>query len=474
MTDKLFDNFIRDSLNNYSSPVPKGLWEKIIDDKDQKPKFFWWKYNAGWILALSFIVIVSSIYVAINYHLNNTIIENKSTHNSSTQPLSTTTKSESEIHNKSNTTAQLPNIAEITDKQVHTLSNTSDTENFSFSKNKRFIAKLEKRAANQSKINTPKNIFTSQQLLNNSTDELPIDNSFSLTSKQYSPENIISFPNNNIYRKNNLHWPPLNLKNILGIGSNDCPSVNGNPKSDVYVEAYISPDYSGKSLYGNGLSAAYLQKKDSTEKMSVGFSAGVRLSKTIGDHFIIKAGFQYAQINERFAERKINQTQTTTVIISRTLVRPQGDTTINDTTSVTQIGYRTIKNMNHYKNVEIPISVGYEFGKPDDKWKFAVNGGAILNIASWFNGYTIDTAMNIISANSKGVNGFYKTAVGLNLFGSVSIIRNISEKMDVFAEPYFRYGLNNTTSSAGFSQKFNTIGIQLGVRMKLRNGRHHL
>ena len=36
------DNFIRTQLNNYSTPVPDGLWEKIVRDKDERPTVFWW------------------------------------------------------------------------------------------------------------------------------------------------------------------------------------------------------------------------------------------------------------------------------------------------------------------------------------------------------------------------------------------------------------------------------------------------
>jgi len=37
MTNKLFDSFVNDKLKDYESPVPDGLWEKIIA-KERKTK----------------------------------------------------------------------------------------------------------------------------------------------------------------------------------------------------------------------------------------------------------------------------------------------------------------------------------------------------------------------------------------------------------------------------------------------------
>lgn len=63
--------------------------------------------------------------------------------------------------------------------------------------------------------------------------------------------------------------------------------------------------------------------------------------------------------------------------------------------------------------------------------------------------------------------------VGVSILGSVSVIRNIDERTDAFIEPYFKYGISSINSAAGFSQKFNTIGVQAGIRFKLNYVKHH-
>ena len=468
MTDKLFDNFVRDKLENYPSPIPEGLWEKIANEKTKRPKAFWWENNGGWYAGMGIIALFSGVYFILN-NLKEKNIEFNSTLPNTVPVISGTATELKKTANQAKTIhlrdsfnqAEMANTASSLQAISKNNSDTKEasTAEFGFSKNKKFISSL----LSRSKNNEGANQITTG-LNNEEAFALPVKNK---VESQYFSSNSLA-----LYNSNTLHQPPLNLKNILGLG-NDCPSANGYKPNTVYVETYLSPDYSFKLLQSKGVSNAYLQKKDSTEHMGVGFSAGVRLAKKMGDHVLLKAGIQYSQIDEKFAQRLVNESQTTTVIVTRTIVRAQGDTTIRDTTSVTQTGYKVTKSNNHYKNVDIPISIGYEFGDPESKWKIGLNGGVIFNVASWFNGVTLDTAYNIISADSKGSSGFYKTKVGLSFTGSVSIINNISPTLDIFAEPYFRYGNYTTNSSAGFSQKFNTVGIQLGLRMKI-SGRQHL
>lgn len=478
MPDKLFDNFVRDKLGNYPSPVPEGLWDKIINDKNRRPKGFWWTNNMGIFAAIAVATVLTGVYFIVNNQKQNQsnnnftlqTISSGSTNNNNQSQKNTSTVSQDEqalaINNDDKNTAASTKENAATTNEI-ALSSSSKNKFLSSGfagaevhHSKRISSLIQK---NYLIIGNNDNSYN--QTVNSE------DGLFLLAEKKSSSGELMNSYRNNLYNRNSTYNPPLNLRSILGLGS-DCPSANGSQRNDWYLEIYGSPDYTMKSLSGNGLSNTYLQKKDSAEKMRDGFTVGARFAKTVGDHFILKAGLQYSQINERFSMRSENQRVTTTVIISRTVVRPQGDTTFNDTTSVTQIGYAVRTNMNHYRNVEIPISLGYEFGEEKDKWKIGLNGGVIVNIASSYIGETLDTTLNIVSYNSKGSTGFYNTKVGLSLYGGVSLIRNINDRIDVFAEPYFRYNLSNLSSSIGYSQRFSAAGLTLGVRMKLNKRQH--
>ena len=477
MDEKVFDDFISTKLENYASPVPDNMWEKIVRDKDQRPKGFWWINNYGFLTAIAIIIIIAgSLFYVTNQKENN--LKNKiSSTISTTSNQSINKQNKNSDFNNNNSTEEINNTNQstITNTEINaaptsvTLSRKKDVNNISSGfminhRNNNLLSFLQNKNSKKSVI-----IPLMNESENQST-QLS-ENDLQNFSSQKNVNGELMTLNKNIYSLNNLHNPPLNLKNILGLG-NDCPSANGDQRNDWYLQVYASPDYTRKSLSGNGLSNVYLQKKDSAEKMSGGFTIGAKISKNVGDHVMLNAGIQYSQLNEKFNLSTVNETRTTIVIVSRTVVRSQGDTTFNDTTTVTQIGYAVRKNLNSYKNIEIPIGIGYEFGEAKDKWKLAVNGGIIINVTSWYNGETLDTSYKVVSVDSKGNGGFYKRSTGLSAYGSISLIRNINDKLDVFAEPYFRVGLSPISSTIGYSQKFNAAGLIIGVRMKLNKKQH--
>lgn len=475
MTEKLFDDFVRDKLKDFPSRVPEDLWGKIITDKEYRPKAFWRLNNPVLIAAIGFVALLTGgyfIYIANNKNTiennNQAIVSQKN--NLSTQKNITDNTNSTLITSDSSKNNNLPadknTQTKVDNSAVSALNNTKQQgPNNTFPGNKNSVPALAPLNSKKSTISSGNNNIPHPVTLKEEYD-MPI------TRKVSSYAELVKLYPNHLHTLNNLPNPPFNLRSILGLG-NDCPSVYGNHQSDWWLEIYASPDYSNRVLAGNGVSNLYLQKKDSTEKMRFGYTVGARISKSVGDHFMLKAGLQYSQINEHFSQRKESETKTVTVIITRTIVRPQGDTTFKDTTSVTQIGYVIKSSRNHYSNFEIPVSIGYEFGQKRDPWRFAVNGGAIFNITSWYSGETIDTAFNVVPiGDSKSSNSFYKKDLSLSLFGSVSLIHNINNNLDVFAEPYFRYSLSNLNNNIGYSQRYNTFGLTLGVRMKL-NGRQH-
>jgi hypothetical protein len=537
MTEKLFDSFVKEKLEHYSSPVPGGLWKKIIAGKGISPKGFWRISNTG-LVAISIGITVTVLLTGGYFLLNNqkpnqpvfpsakntspvlssenNLSRQKELSDSTgfvTGPTYSPASSQNEKSTTGNGRHSLAGGENITwnktdlrskrkepavDKNI-TENNNSSAGAGSSGMSKQIVIlsgigkqnvipsgiskqnDVQSTVAGNNKNNRALTVqpgsnyftFTNNQNTNQpgNTDEK--SSGVSLLKKESTLGELVRLAPYNLYNLNNLQQlPPLNLRNIFGLGY-DCPSAAGNQRKNWFLEIYASPDYSIKYLSGKGLNSTYLQKKDSTERMRLGYTAGARISTTVGDHFMLKTGLQYSQINEHFSQRIENETQTITVIISRTITRPQqGDTTFKDTTSLTQVGYVIKSSRNHYNNIEIPVSLGYEFGQEKDPWKLAVNGGAIFDITSFYSGETLDTAFNIVSVSAKNNTDFYKKEVGVSLFGSLSLIHNINNHLDVFAEPYFKYSLSNLSSTIGYSQKFNTFGLMLGIRLKLNNKQH--
>ena len=423
MTNKLFDSFVNDKLKDYESPVPEGLWEKIIAEEEKPKVIFWWNKNAL-MIGVGLLLFISGIgYYAVSKksnvelirpntqlkqqnntntnpnNLNNIQLDNnnsKNTTNSSTANLQTSISENLALDAAINNSKKEKNIEQTNEAIVN--NNNKDALNlitaneFGFKNanvgnaKKMFISK-KKTSKNQAFLAKQKSF------INKLNEGVKSDANLLRTDfyETYQPrENgLLIMQESNLESANNLKEKQVLALGKLFSGSDDCPTTKGTYRNDTYIEAYVSPDFAFKNVLstkaGNDM---YLQKKDSSESMSLGYTIGARFSKSITNNLLLKAGLQYSQMSEKFTLRTENDRRQTIVINSHTIVRPnQPDTTISDTSVFVQIGYRVRTNMNYYKSLEIPVILSYEFPQRDEsKWKLALNVGAIVNITSWYDG----------------------------------------------------------------------------------------
>ncbi len=246
-----------------------------------------------------------------------------------------------------------------------------------------------------------------------------------------------------------------------------CPTDRKSRNTDLQLEIYTSPDFAFRSVKNNTASQQYLLRKDSSESMRVGFTAGIRLVKHITDNILVKAGVQYSQMNQKYVYRTENEVKTITVVSVRTIIRAPGDTVIvRDTSILQQIGYKNNTVINRFRSFDIPVTVGYQFG--DEDLKIGINAGVILNVSSWYQGVLLDSSLATVPIAKGNANMVYKSNIGLGLYGGISIVKKLGEDLHIFAEPYIRYNLSNmTTPQASYNQKFCLGGISVGLRFNL-------
>ena len=463
--DTQFDNHVKQKLYNHQSPVPSGLWEKIVAEKPtEKPLLFWFTNTKIYLLIVAGFLLVGGTYFFTQINAKQELASQNKRQlvNSNSNILNNQVLEKNTANNNAVTNISKPssiNKNTINNNQVITNSSWFNKVNFGSKKNE---------------VKQHQNIVNSL-LVNNNVDTATFFQPLKINNSAYKKEAFIAshFVKQNTVAKANLlkletksptTLQLLNNKKIFGL---DCP--NALP-TNWYLEGYGSPDYTTKNIYANGVNNAYLQRIDSNTKMSGGFTFGLRVSRSLNNHFLIKTGLQYAQRNEQFTSKSDSVITTTSVIAIRTIIRGNGlsDTTIRDTSTLQQIGYTKRVNNNHYKSIEVPLLLSYERG--NNKWRVALNGGVIINLSSWYNGETLDTTYQLIPLSAKKNNGFYKSNLNLSLYGGVSILRRINNNFEVFAEPYFRYGLSNSNTSAiGYNQRFNAVGLSLGVRYKLNH-----
>jgi hypothetical protein len=240
----------------------------------------------------------------------------------------------------------------------------------------------------------------------------------------------------------------------------ECPTVEKDVAGNKqYVEVYVGPDYSIRSLTDTA-NSAYLQKRKQSTSFSSAFSAGLRYTKVFRSGISIAGGLNYSQINEKFTFVENNISEIVYVI----------DPVTHDTTgSYTISGAKYKTSYNHYRSVDVPVLFGYELG--NDKIHININAGPIMNIYSWQQGQVLDSSSQPESINTGKTSSLayqYKTNIGLGITGGASVFYKLNDQWHIFAEPYFRYNFSSMTSNESpVQQKYTTVGMHIGLRLDL-------
>ena len=147
-----------------------------------------------------------------------------------------------------------------------------------------------------------------------------------------------------------------------------------------------------------------------TTKLS--YTVGLRVNRSFGTHFSGKLGVQFSQINLIFADSNV------------------------------------VSGSYHLKSIDLPVLAGYSWG--NETLGMTINAGVVFNLYSWQTG--------------EDVNAF-KTNTGLSLYLGFNVKKQISDRIDLFTEPFYRYRLSSMTTSSVYYAKFiDVAGLSFGVR----------
>ncbi|SDW12898.1 Outer membrane protein beta-barrel domain-containing protein [Hydrobacter penzbergensis] len=475
MSDNQFDQFIRAKLKDHSAPVPPGLWEKIKpDEKDDRKGFVLPRINTlgRYMIALALLgafAVGGYLYLQPATQQPSTSTSISATATRDQQHAQEQTVAGSESASSNNNVAENSN-AIVQNNTLHN-NNTPNESN------------------NNNELSLSAQITPGNTAYKNAQAAGINYNSHPASQEQASP---IQSASDDARRFNLLAAAPLlsdrnsllydmkDLKNLELMNAVAhtrrvpnmlvCPSARGgryvNP--DWYVEMYASPDLAFKSEQNVSATPQYMQRKDSSESSQLGFSVGVRLVKPFSDNLVLKAGLQYGQINQQFTYRSENEIKTTTVITQRQIIRGPGDTVlVNDTSVLRQIGYRNNTVTNHFRTIDVPVTIGYQFGRDEDDFRVGVNAGVIFNLSSWYQGVVLDKSLATVPID-KASTAVYKSNIGMGLYTSISFMKRLGENSQLFFEPYFRYNLSNITADqAAYTQKFHVGGLSIGLRYNL-------
>jgi len=494
IADTQFDQHFQTQLGNFEAPVAEDMWDRVKPkEKDDRKFFYWMRFPmAAAIMGLLFLGGIYASYVLYQNYIRNqqtktgTQVQRDSSHennvsspemepanapavipgndleNATNPPVTNNSSSNNGLPPQNNVATENQGDAHVPKAGGVFVKKQKNNQSIQSG----FVIPNRKNNRTISATNGRKDNAVAEEILPVYANTNPLDQIEGFR-KLAHPYPTIAMERNG-YPSNQeitaLNNQQLKLPNI------NCPTVRSKTKwddfnKDWYADTYISPDYSLQTVNNISASQQYLNQKDSAERMQIGFTAGVRLVKPLNNHLQLTTGLQYSQINQKYIYRSENEIKLTTVVTVRTIIRAPGDTVVvRDTSIVQNIGFKNKVEKNRFRSIDIPILLGYQFGR--GSVKVGVNAGVILNVSSWYEGVMLDSSLAVVPVQ-KG-SQVYKSKLGMGLYAGINVTKELSDDMQLFVEPYYKHSIDNITSgSMPYQQKFGTAGVLMGVRWSL-------
>ena len=406
MLEKDFDQLIRDQFEDHSSPVPADMWQRIEgkDDKDRKALFFWKWYFLG-----PAFLVLSVVGGQLFFH-----------HAISTHPAipaapakiaAPTIPTQPAAPAVSAKTAAPAKTATATGSAIPVTaipaSNGGARPRAQSSQNANFPATLANPAA-PAKTAPPVGS-------NSPASAIPATAAAPPTASGPTPAaSALASTQSASRQPSDRPSPPPMPPATAGTHqpqSLSCPdpSKKFTKSKGWYLEALGSPDYPivHSSLDGSSI----------RELPLLSYTIGIRVTKIFESGFLMTAGLQYSWINLR------NK-------------------------------YDSLPLPHQFRNLDIPLLIGYEKG--NDLFKVGIRGGVIFNIHSW------------PGSSDPYISEYLKSNTGISSYIGLELIRQVNDRISIFAEPYYRHQFSNMFKTP-FVEKIDVAGIFLGLRLTLKS-----
>lgn len=249
---------------------------------------------------------------------------------------------------------------------------------------------------------------------------------------------------------------PISWKN----NETDGCAIKRPERIKYYIDAYYEPEVSQKSIKPlDDKDLAYAAERANSERFIMANSFGIRGSVVLPSGLAFRTGLNYSSTEERFDFVKERQE------IIKVIKDPNNVPIDTITESIVIID----KIYNHYKFYDVPLIIGYEINLKD--FVLTLNGGLGLNLGATQKGkiYSPDVKSTYDLAGSHdGSYNVFKSNAGLSLIASFGLNYKISNKWSILAEPSIRYYIKSLSDpSYPLSQRFNSFGLQAGVRYRI-------
>ena len=435
MTEDQFNKFFRDKLSKYPSPVPNNMWRRI-QSKKKRRFLFWWFF--GGILLASFV----TGYLIYQNRTNNYNNKDFVSFEKQKTQSENNTGSEGTDHSVKNKTLEREKVSDQNDESDTLKSSTKIITDVpeSAAKGTSVKGNLIRNYPEHNAPNTiGKNPYNLEDGKSQLTEKKPKSSIITNTSPQNNTQNEadslapIDKSQQKAAIKNdstttiNKVVPALLSKD----SSKDQVAVKKDTRSqkskknvkqkNFFLTGYFSPALALNKFTSDNSSypLSYLNR---VYKMKFSYTAGVGIGKMFSKRFSIQTGLLYSQVN------MILQT------IDSAIFKIKGK----------------------YRNIDVPIIAGYNIGHSD--LSTTIHAGILFNLSATSQGSSVyDSIGNPVD--------IYRTSTGISLYFGLSFSKQLTNKVNLFAEPFFIYRPSYITKQKiAFQQQINMTGISFGLR----------
>ncbi len=245
-----------------------------------------------------------------------------------------------------------------------------------------------------------------------------------------------------------------------------------NFKNQLFLNIRTGVDFSSKELSAKFPEYnSYSKQRNENEALKMGQNFQLTLSYYFINNLFIESGFKYSIINEQ-ANYTFDKIISEKTIYDSTVIGYQVGPT-GDPKPIYNITERTEREIqstaqqskNQYHFISVPLFIGYQIDL--NRWSYYVKGGASAEILTKSSGYIKAFSTNNeldLSSPENPIN----TSVHLNFEIATGVGYQLSEKYIITIEPSYKTNISSLTKSEyPLNQKFETIGINAGIRIKL-------
>ena len=464
MRKEKLDDLIKNKLESYSSSVPDHIWEGISAQIDKPSSDKGAFFNPSWrLMGAASAILAIFIYSAVQYSNSTSSLEDDGQN-----IVLETVKNTPSVSTQSTASIRVQNTASIDQHTDSYIVQDGQETNF----DEQNASQARTLVSTEIPTNTVSSYAIEEQsrrtllIIAEDVDE-PVDYNRKKikVSEQEEKTEVVE-----VSSAKELSRIP-NIASLFQLKSNPIPIFKKGQCADfrenrnmLFWSMSYSLDKPIRSIRSRTESMnEYAALRANTETPASAFSVNMNLGLRLKNNMVFRTGLNYSRLKENFK----HDIETSREITISNVYDNNGALIATDTS--VNIFYETLRNVNLYETVDIPVLFGIERSKKNFGLGFYT--GALVNVSFSKSGAILspDDPDKTIRLNGQGDSGaFFNHRLGFSLYTSAMVSYSFNSRVQVNIEPYVKYSpASFSNSNYMVDQNYYIIGGQLGLRYYL-------